>query len=176
MKKRKVVHKNIQTKKRKSNNDKKKKPKTYWNALLIMPGVASENNPKLIQINKKNMLKDLYKHIDCNQVQMAPKFMEKLQYDKKHVYHFEMWIDEEGGPYCKNRDYNGCATVTNHPNGELIEWCRVHGPAILIRTVKGGRARKDFTLDDWKKIVKCTQAFAGDIKLVEKNIKENSLI
>lgn len=90
------------------------------NALLIMPG--NESNTKVVSIGRPTIknstfLKDCYKHIDCATIERWPYQvkLEKIYFDDDHIYYYEIWVDEEGGPMCKTRKYNVCATLTGHP-------------------------------------------------------------
>lgn len=147
--------------------DKKRKlNKNIKYALLIKPGTE---NIEEVEIRRKNSLEDMQKYIG-GRVERAFQLLKKVYYDKDHIYQYELWIDEEGGPFCKDLNYNGCATISLHPNAEYSNGGshRLHGPVLMIRT--GKQKNKGLFLEDWKRISRATYY---NEELVEKNIDEN---
>jgi len=150
------------------------------NALLVMPG--DESATKIVKVGRRTsqnstFRKDCYKHINCTLIERWPYSakLERIYFDDDHIYHYEIWVDEEGSPYCKDRKYNPCATITAHPLGEA-RGRHIHGPAIILRITGNDpmkvKLHKDgFTLDDWKKM---SQATWYNEALVEVNCGELS--
>ena len=147
-------------------------------ALLILPGKDSEETIKEIMIdntksenNNNKRLKQMQELIG-GYIEKAPRLLKKVYFDDDYIYNYELWVDEEGGPYCKDLDYNGCATISLHPHAEISnEGCfRLHGPAIMIRT--GKDKNKGLFIEDWKRISRATYY---DSKLVTKNLEINKL-
>lgn len=132
-----------------------------------MPG--DEKLTKVVQISKTGpdvRVHEMQQHIGADRVELWPKQhqLKQIKFDDEHIYEFDLWVDEEGGPYCNNRTYNRCATITAHPLGEVLGWF-VYGPALLVR-----KGKKDLDEEDWKKI---TRATYYDHKLVQMNIDDD---
>jgi hypothetical protein len=137
-------------------------------ALLILPG--DQDATEVVDLPAKNRGDTMRKLLGCQRLERIPKLNQLKQIDTKSgdSIEYEMWVDEEGGPMCNNREYNACGTITSHPLGESLGLL-IYGPCIVIRTNKS----KSLSLGDWGAIC---DALWYDEDLVEANFENHSHI